>query len=87
MTLQQIWPVYTNNISGSHSTYVGNFTPSFDSNNVMSEERSTATEHLSEEVEKILNDIDSGTVEMVNQTADEFIADMKNDLAKTEKED
>jgi hypothetical protein len=78
---QQIWPVYTNNISGSHSTYVGNFTPSLDTYTVMSNESSTATEQLSEEVEKILNDIDSGTVEMVNQTADEFIADMRKDLA------
>jgi hypothetical protein len=37
---------------------------------------------LSKEVQKMLHALDSGTVQMVIQTADEFVADMKKDLNK-----
>jgi hypothetical protein len=43
-------------------------------------------DELSEEVQEVLDDIDSGRVKMVTQTANEFIADMKKDLT-TAKQD
>lgn len=82
-----LWLGYTNS-SGKHDTFVGDFdSPSFDKYDLISQEPSTATEQLSEEVERIMDDIDSGRVEMVNQTAAEFIADMRKDLAMTDKDD
>lgn len=43
----------------------------------------TKEEYLSEEVEKILDDIDSGKVKMVTyESANEFIKAMKKELEK-----
>jgi hypothetical protein len=67
---------------------VGNFTSTLFNTNVYDiiyNKESLAGEQLSEVVEKILNDIDSGNVRMVTQTAAEFIADMNKDLAETDK--
>ena len=44
-------------------------------------EESSTEQHLSEEVVKILDDIDSGKVNMVTETASEFITNMNRDLS------
>jgi hypothetical protein len=52
---------------------------------LMFAEESSTEEQLSEEVIRILDDIDSGKVDMVTETASEFIENMKRDLS-TEKD-
>jgi hypothetical protein len=65
---------------------VGKFSStSFDTNNIHAYNIIYKEQSLSEEVEKIMSDIDSGNVKMVTQTAAEFISDMKKDLAENEK--
>ena len=87
MSQQDTWRGYIDS-SGEHDMYVGTFdAPLIDIYSIIYQQPSTATEQLSEEVEMILDDIDSGRVEMVNQTAAEFIAGMRKDLAMTDKED
>jgi hypothetical protein len=52
---------------------------------LMFAEESSTEKQLSEEVVKILDDIDSGKVNMVTETASEFITNMNRDLS-TEKD-
>lgn len=76
--------------SSGDSVMRGDFTSASFSNTyaytLMFAEESSTEEQLSEEVAKILDDIDSGKVNMVTETASEFITNMNRDLS-TEKDE
>ena len=63
MSQQDTWRGYIDS-SGEHDMYVGTFdAPLIDIYSIIYQQPSTATEQLSEEVEMILDDIDSGRVD------------------------